>query len=128
MCHMYVMNLTKSIALRKNTCYSNGIRKINENDKYICSAYYILSSMEILYNTDLLLDNNLNREMILKSFKKASTSEKTLIRIAMNLYTGFIDEDFTESQEDFNMARILNYILDEKNTTVVIEGYKMFGM
>lgn len=44
----------------------------------------ILSSMEMFYNTDLLLNNNLNRDMILKRFEKSSKSEKTLIRIAMN--------------------------------------------
>jgi len=50
--------------------------------------------MEMFYNTDLLLNNNLNRDMILKRFEKSSKSEKTLIRIAMNLYRGCIDEDF----------------------------------
>ena len=76
--------------------------------------------MEMFYNTDLLLTNNLNRDMILKRFEKSSKSEKTLIRIAMNLYRGCIDEDF-------NMARILNYILDEENTDIVLNAYKAFS-
>ena len=76
--------------------------------------------MEMFYNTDLLLNNNLNRDMILKRFEKSSKSEKTLIRIAMKLYRGCIDEDF-------NMARILNYILDEENTDIVLNAYKAFS-
>ena len=67
--------------------------------------------MEMFYNTDLLLNNNLNRDMILKRFEKSSKSEKTLIRI----------------DEDFNMARILNYILDEENTDIVLNAYKAFS-
>ena len=47
--------------------------------------------MEMFYNTDLLLNNNLNRD------------------------------------EDFNMARILNYILDEENTDIVLNAYKAFS-
>ena len=54
--------------------------------------------------------------MILKRFEKSSKSEKTLIRIAMNLYRGCIDEDF-------NMARIL----DEENTDIVLNAYKAFS-
>ena len=108
--------------------YKYRIGKINEGDKYICSAYYIISSMEMFYNTELLLNNNLNRDMILKRFEKASASEKTLIRIAMNLYRGCIDEDFTENKdEDFNMAKILNYILDEENIAIILDAYKQFS-
>lgn len=108
--------------------YKYRISKISEGDKYICSAYYILSSMEMFYNTELLLNNNLNRGMILKRFEKASASEKTLIRIAMNLNRGYIDENFTESKEnDFDMARILNCILDEENTAIILDAYKLFA-
>ena len=76
--------------------------------------------MEMFYNTDLLLNNNLNRDMILKRCENASNGKKALIRIAMDLVRGCRDEDF-------NMARILNYILDEENTDIVLNAYKAFS-
>ena len=38
------------------------------------------------------------------------------------------DDNYSyDIDEDFNMARILNYILDEENTDIVLKAYKAFS-
>lgn len=105
------------------------MKDINQKQKNIISALYIISSMEIFYEERLIINGALNKKILSEYFKKASSYEKTMIRIAINLYTCLIDEDFMESEkEDFNMAKIFNYILDEQNTLIVLHAYRIFCM
>lgn len=103
------------------------IKDIKQEDKNIISALYIISSMEMFYEEKLIIKGILNKNILIEYFKKSSSYEKTMVRIAMNLYTGFIDENFIENEkEDFNMARIFNYILDDQNTLIVLYAYRIF--